>query len=162
MAAERTEMSTIEFTVLGIPQGKQRARSGRTRDGRPVHYTPEKTRAYEDAIRLSALAAAYGRAFDGYVPCAVTIDIVCPIPASWSPIRKEEALLGNTRPIGKPDVDNVSKAILDACNGVLWRDDSQVVEMHLAKRYGPEPQVVVTVRAADRGWSEVQQKEIGL
>lgn len=154
-------MSTIEFTVPGIPQGKGRARSGRTRNGRPVHYTPEKTRAYEDVISLAAFEAiGHRELFIG--PCSVTLDIVFPIPASWSKIRKAEALLGRARPIGKPDLDNVSKAILDACNRILWRDDSQVVEMVLSKRYGQEPQVVVTVRAAGLGWNPAQQREFGL
>ena len=28
-----------------------------------------------------------------------------------------------------PDVDNLAKAVLDACNGLLWADDGQVVEL---------------------------------
>ena len=33
------------------------------------------------------------------------------------------------------DVDNLSKNVLDALNGVIWHDDRQVVKLHLSKRY---------------------------
>ena len=34
---------------------------------------------------------------------------------------------------GKPDCDNVAKAVLDALTGVAWDDDSQVVELVVKK-----------------------------
>lgn len=33
----------------------------------------------------------------------------------------------------EPDIDNLTKTILDAMNGVGWRDDSQVIEIHARK-----------------------------
>ena len=35
----------------------------------------------------------------------------------------------------KPDFDNLAKAATDAWNGILWVDDSQVVEALIQKRY---------------------------
>jgi Holliday junction resolvase RusA-like endonuclease len=44
------------------------------------------------------------------------------------------------------DLDNLSKAILDACNGIVWVDDKQIIDLHLTKRTGQEkPGVTVTV-----------------
>lgn len=34
-----------------------------------------------------------------------------------------------------PDIDNLTKTILDAMNGVGWRDDSQVMEINAKKIY---------------------------
>lgn len=34
------------------------------------------------------------------------------------------------------DIDNLAKAVLDACNGILWLDDSQIVELHSYKHKG--------------------------
>ena len=38
---------------------------------------------------------------------------------------------------GQPgDLDNIVKAIQDGCNGVVWIDDTQVVEIHAYRRNG--------------------------
>lgn len=34
------------------------------------------------------------------------------------------------------DIDNLAKAVLDACNGILWLDDSQIIELHCYKHKG--------------------------
>lgn len=36
----------------------------------------------------------------------------------------------------RPDIDNLAKAVKDALRGVIYVDDSQIVESHLYKRYG--------------------------
>jgi crossover junction endodeoxyribonuclease RusA len=36
----------------------------------------------------------------------------------------------------KPDIDKLSRAILDSLTGVCWRDDAQVVELRVCKVYG--------------------------
>lgn len=38
------------------------------------------------------------------------------------------------RPRRAGDADNALKALLDALNGLLWVDDSQIVEIHLWRR----------------------------
>ncbi len=38
-------------------------------------------------------------------------------------------------PVTRPDADNYGKLVLDALNGILWRDDSQVVDLHIKKVY---------------------------
>lgn len=38
------------------------------------------------------------------------------------------------RPRRAGDADNTLKALLDALNGLLWVDDSQIVEIHLWRR----------------------------
>ena len=54
-------------------------------------------------------------------------------------------------PLKKPDVDNVAKIILDALNGIAYRDDKQVVELYVKKSYAGESGVGVTI-------SEVEAK----
>ena len=34
------------------------------------------------------------------------------------------------------DVDNLAKGVLDACNGIIFADDSQIVELHGYKHKG--------------------------
>jgi Holliday junction resolvase RusA-like endonuclease len=43
------------------------------------------------------------------------------------------------------DVDNVAKALLDGCNGVLWSDDSQIYDVWMRKQFSATPGLWVTV-----------------
>jgi len=40
-------------------------------------------------------------------------------------------------PITNPDLDKLVRAVLDALTGIVYRDDAQVVELEVVKRYGP-------------------------
>jgi Holliday junction resolvase RusA-like endonuclease len=46
--------------------------------------------------------------------------------------------------IKRPDLDNLAKAIKDAMKGIIYHDDSQIVEAHLYKIYGG-PKILVHV-----------------
>ena len=45
--------------------------------------------------------------------------------------------------VAKPDVDNLAKFVLDALNGTYYKDDSQVCQLFVHKRYGAENSVLV-------------------
>ena len=52
-------------------------------------------------------------------------------------------------PTSVPDTDNVLKAVSDAMNGIVYRDDSQVVNAVVWKRYSEQDanrKVEITVR----------------
>lgn len=57
------------------------------------------------------------------------------IPRSYP--KKLHALCesGRIRPIKKPDIDNIAKAVLDGLNGVAYSDDSKVTTICVRKRY---------------------------
>lgn len=45
----------------------------------------------------------------------------------------------------KHDIDNI-KVLLDACTGILWQDDSQIISLKLSKAYDKEePRVEMEV-----------------
>ena len=130
--------NAVRFEVPGIPVAKGRARSTSTGH----HYTPAKTVAYESTVALFARQAmGSARPMEG--PLRLSIVATWPVPASWSKKRREAAFWKT----GKPDADNIAKTIGDACNAIVWLDDSQVVQLHCAKKYGPIPGVVVEVVA---------------
>lgn len=137
----------LDFTVPGQPYGKGRARATIVR-GKARLFTPEKTASYESLVALSAQQAMAGRPlFSGAVEVAMLI--CCQIPASWSGRKQQLAREGAIRPTTKPDIDNVEKAIFDGINGVVWKDDVQVVDVRKRKIYADTPRVVVTIWPAD-------------
>lgn len=61
-------------------------------------------------------------------PVRVRLEFVMPRPQS-TPKRSP------TPPATKkPDIDKLARAICDSLTDLVWRDDSQVVELHAAKR----------------------------
>lgn len=131
-------MNYIIFTVPGVPQGKGRPRV--TRNGT---FTPKKTRDYEKKVRDCYIAQG-GQMFPDDTPLFASITAIFPIPSSLS--KKRRALFNGKRHCKKPDADNVAKAILDALNGVAYRDDSAVSLLLVDKRYGDDARVTVSIK----------------
>ena len=134
-------MNEVKFEVRGQPKGKGRPRS--TRIG--VTYTPAATRKYEGYVKLCAAEAMGGRPpFSG--PVDLQIVAVLPISKSWSKAKKAQAEAGLLYMTKRPDIDNYAKAVMDACNAVVYGDDVQVVSLAIVKRYGPVPMIAVKAR----------------
>lgn len=131
----------ISFTVPGEPQGKGRARTGRS--GR--HYTPAKTVAYEGLIALAGAQAMNGKPpFSGPVSLAFTAGFS--IPASASKSKRAAMLNGEILPTKAPDLDNIMKAIGDGLNKVAFNDDSQIVRLGIVQKiYVETPGLFVSV-----------------
>ena len=138
----------IGFTIEGAPVPKGRPRF--TRTGHT--FTPGKTRQYEALVTARAREAMIGKR-KIEKPNAVRVDIlaVFPVPASWSKKRRLAALQGVEHHVSKPDLDNVQKAILDGMNGIVFEDDSQVIDSRTRKAYGPEPGVKVFIDEVKHG-----------
>lgn len=134
----------IIFSVLGVPIAKGRAKFAR-RGNFVTTYTPEKTARYENLVKMAAQHAMAGSpAITG--PVTLACRFVMPIPASYSKKRAQACLDGQEPHCKKPDLDNLLKSIKDGCNGVVWRDDCQVVALISKKHYGDCPLVVVEVK----------------
>jgi Holliday junction resolvase RusA-like endonuclease len=136
-------MSFVVFTVEGPPQGKGRPRFRRA--GNFVQtYTDSRTKAYEQTIRAYAQRAMGStRPLEGAV--AVDLFIRLPTPSSASKRLKEALLRNEQLPTKKPDIDNVIKIYLDAMNGIIYEDDTQVVRLSAKKGYSLVPGVDVCV-----------------
>lgn len=52
----------------------------------------------------------------------------------------------NPRPTTRPDVLKLARAAEDALTGVVWHDDSQIVDELLEKHYGDPPRVEIRIR----------------
>ena len=139
----------IVVELPGEPRGKGRPRSriaGSKGGGQQfvAVYTDAKTRAYEKALAWAG-KAAMGARKPLLGPLAVAVEAVFGVPRSWSRPKRDSALAGILRPTGAPDYDNVAKAACDGLNGIVFGDDSQIVEARITKRYGEEPMLRIEV-----------------
>lgn len=131
----------MTFRVYGEPVAKGRPRF--TRQGRT--YTPKRTHDYESEVAMMA-KAAMGSSEPLETPVTVCVYATFPIPQSYSKKRTEACLNGSERHIKRPDLDNCVKAITDGMNGIVYKDDSQIVNLHAKKVYGTTPMVEVFVK----------------
>jgi Holliday junction resolvase RusA-like endonuclease len=118
---------TVQFTVPGAPQPKQRARQGNGGHW----YTPEETRKYEAAVGVHGVIA---RMKGGWVKADPSMGFEVWINVYFPDQRGR-------------DIDNVAKSVLDALNLDVWKDDRQVVrlvvERHL-DRVAPRTEIAIT------------------
>ena len=135
----------IVFEVPGEPRGKGRPRF--TKTGRP--YTDSETRVYEDKI------VAYYRkqlgAFRWPDSAFVSVQVTAyyPIPKSATKAATAAMREGAMLPSRKPDIDNVMKIVLDALNGVAYKDDSRVVCVEAQKIYSDIPRLEIRMRGSE-------------
>lgn len=134
----------ILISVPGEPVAKGRPRLA-VRNGHAAAYTPAKTVAYEGLVALAGQDVMAGRELlEG--PLFVEVIATFGIRKSWSKRDKERAASGIMPHVGRPDLDNIVKAAGDGLNGVVWRDDSQIVRLACSKRYGPVPGLSIMVK----------------
>lgn len=148
----------LSFFAPGKPQGKARARSVRTANGKISHYTPQKTRTYEGLIRTQALTSM-GMERPTRRPVKLMLLINYEIPITWAKWKIQAALEGRIVPTVKPDSDNVTKAVKDALNGVAWHDDCQVVLTEVQKQYSTTPGVLISVSMLAQCEAQIKTKQ---
>jgi Holliday junction resolvase RusA-like endonuclease len=147
----------IYFEVPGIPRGKGRHRT-RVHGGRPQQYTDDQTKAYEQEIQHAWMVA--GRKHLGDGPLDAQIGAVHERPRDHFRVNGGLTAKGLREwvPIVKPDGDNCCKVVLDALNGLAYRDDAQIVGMVFERRWA-EPgasahiEVGIRVRLPPGTWA---------
>lgn len=139
----------IQFSVSGLPIPKARARTMTLPNGRSHTYTPDKTAAWETAIRLQARRYHPSELLDG--PLQAELTFYLPKPKS-TPKRV-------TYPATKPDLDNLAKSVFDALEGILFTNDSRIVDKVLHKRFG-DPRVEIAIGPVEGGLSDGPGGEI--
>lgn len=105
-------------------------------------YTPALTRRYASQVEAEGRLAMRGSGpMTGPVRARVVAHIVP--PTSWSRLRRERAVAGEIMPTPKPDLDNLLKNVFDALNGVVYRDDAQIVSKTVDKVYSWQARVTL-------------------
>ncbi len=147
---------TIELDGAAVAKGRHQSRLQQTRDGRSFvqEYPAGKTVKYEAQLRFAGMCAMRDQAPGQpptIQPCKLTVDVYMQAPLTppgGKPVRAA-MLAGEMRPTKKPDVDNYLKTVGDALNGVVWSDDSNIVEAVVRKWWAEHPRLVVAVETFD-------------
>lgn len=134
----------MKLTIPVEPQPQSRPRF--TARGRYVHaYENKKITMYKRMV-----AATYQSYFGTVKPTekAIAVDVVFyrPVQKSISKIERQRRLTGKSLPAIKPDIDNYVKAILDALNGVAFRDDKQIISLNAKKLYSDKPRTEIEIK----------------
>lgn len=138
-------IQTQRIIVYGVPRGK-----GRPRFSRGGHtYTDAVTTEYEGRVKKT-WKSENNFTFDKS-PTTITINAYFPVPVSLS--KKKRAALFGQPYLGKPDGDNIAKIIMDALNGLAYKDDTQVNVLYVEKQYvasdDEEPRVEVEIKGGE-------------
>ena len=135
-----SEPRIVRFSVSGKPEpkGSTRIVPLRGRQGaRPIITSDNPMlKSWQYAVRISARALG-AQLFTGPVDVWLVFRLA----------RPKSLPLRFAHPVRKPDVDKLTRAVLDAITGVLLRDDAQVVELHARKVFDATPGVDVAVAA---------------
>lgn len=150
-------MREVHFTAYGEakPQGSQESRFVPSL-GRTVSHEKPGVYAWRKTIAWSA-AKAMGdgaKLIDG--PVVLEAVFFRPRPKSW-PKRR-------CYPTSAPDLSKLVRALEDALTGVIYRDDAQIVGLHVRKVCGEPARVevgVFEVGETPGAIGEVMAKAIG-
>lgn len=127
----------ISFHVPGPPKPLQRARVGRigahARMYDPAANTTNKATVGFHAAKAMQKWAKAGNG--GLLIGPLQLNVTFYIEKPKSKIRKNSDPF--PYPDSKPDLDNCIKLVCDALNGIVWKDDCQVVDIAASKAWAP-------------------------
>lgn len=141
--------NVLTMCLHGTPKGWSRAGHRIVKSGKRLFvqvYTPTPMRHYQDSIRDVARAVMADRP-PLLGPLSVSLRFRMPIPKSETKRRREAMAAGEIAHTIKPDKDNLTKAIYDALNKIVWLDDAQITRGFQTKAYSRQPGVDLRVEA---------------
>ena len=140
-----TDIPTWTLFIPGVPapQGSKRHLGGGV-----MVESSKRVRPWRTDIREAAIGLRDMRAADGLPPSIlsgqavdVTLIFYMPRPKSHYRTGRRAHELRPDAPTwhtSRPDVDKLTRAVLDALSGVWWVDDSQVAMVTASKAYSDD------------------------
>ena len=139
-----TTPAPCRFTVRGVPKPspRPRARAMQTKQGHHIAqvYAGKTDKDWKGLVAAAAREAWGDRPVE-MGPVHLHVEFIFLRPKSVSVKKRPKHTV-------KPDLDNLIKSVQDALNGLVWRDDAQVVRCRSYKDYAAEmefPGAVVQV-----------------
>jgi Holliday junction resolvase RusA-like endonuclease len=125
MGVKIIQSTVYVFKVNPVPASRPRVSKYGT------YYLPTY-RAFKDAMTECIAGNPHGyKRLNG----PLNVRVICRVARPRTTVRSS--------PNG--DVDNYAKAVLDSCNGVLWEDDDQILELFASKEFADVGSITVEV-----------------
>jgi len=129
----------MQAFIYGHPKPQPRPRAF-ARGGRAGIYNPNNADEWKAQVAHGLVRYANR---DLRNPFFLRLDFYMPRPKSHYRTGKYEGILKETAPfqhISTPDIDNLTKAVMDAITvRNIWKDDSQVMSVHACKSWSESP-----------------------
>lgn len=129
-----------ELIVLGQPQAQGRPRFARC-GNHTIAYDPHKDK--KSWIKLQLMEQFKKTPLTGSL--VMNVVFYMPIPKCTSKKKSILMLSNEIKHTKKPDLDNFLKMILDCCNGIIFKDDSQIWQLNSRKVYGEELKTEINI-----------------
>lgn len=113
------------------------------RNGRVCTYNPSKP--YENKIK-KILISKYGNIQPIYSAVSISLSFYLPPGNSVSKRKKSLMLERKIHHIKKPDLDNLAYSVINACKGILYKDDSQIIFSIYTKSYSIQPRIEINIQ----------------
>lgn len=135
----------IAFEVLGTPAPKGSSRAFVNKKTGRAFVAPGGAKSTEDkiaswnvAVREAAARAIGEVVSPPFVEVALAVTIVFHMKrpkGHWGTGKREGTILASAppRPMGKPDIDKLTRTTLDAMTGCVFDDDSRIASLALDK-----------------------------
>ena len=136
----------VRFTVPGRAEPRGSKTVATTKDGRAfIRDDNRKSKAWMQRVAKCGALAMRARKFPPVdCPCLLVVTIYRTRPESHfnkSGLSQSSPVFPST----KPDLTKCIRGIEDGLNGVVWTDDSRVVEQRTKKRFGDREEVLIEV-----------------
>src|SRR5574343_627316 len=137
-----------KFTVPGLPRPGGSKKAFFNRHTGRAHIVD--TSKYVKDWRAAVAAVAYEATKDSLccpVRGALTLVVTLYLPRPKSHYRAngEVKVSAPPYPVTKPDTTKLLRSTEDALTGIVWKDDSQIVEQFICKKYGEKPRAEIEV-----------------
>jgi len=116
----------ISFTFDGVPGPKPRPRIGKSHI-----YSPKAKNV--DTLKFAAWRARPQKLLTG--PLRMTLYVYYKSPNRKRIIYKSS----------RPDIDNILKTVMDACRGLIYKDDAQIACCKAEKNWGFDNKTIVEI-----------------
>src|ERR1700733_8022323 len=134
-------MSSIRITIPFTPKPKMSVRIGKWGAYNPSAQGMKKIKDFiKERLTGHELPFLQG-------PLLLVVHFLMPLRKSLlGAKRKKKHLTAHTQ---RPEGDNLEKCLNDACSGILWKDDSQIVWLVRSKSWIGHPEGAIVLFAKE-------------